>query len=194
MKKLVIIRNITTFTGSVFITLSLFFTACGNVDYPEYATGNSGYNSEYDEYDESGQQTCPATDPFCHYKSSSRWSDLTEDEMTWSEAKLYCIQLGGRLPTISELRTLVILCEEIQTNGTCAVTDECLSISCWIDECECEYETDFDDCSFFNDEKELWSISTVENETDEAWMLDFDVGYIDYYSKESSINYVRCIN
>ena len=173
------------------VIMSVVFTACGDVDYPEYSTGNSGNNSEYDEYDEESEaQKCPATNPFCHYKSSTRWSDLTEEEMAWDEAKRYCIQLGGRLPTISELRTLVILCEEIQTDGECTVTDECLSTSCWSDKCYCY--TDFNDCSFFNDEKELWSISKVENKDDKAWALDFDCGYIDYYSKDYTCS-VRCI-
>jgi len=192
MRKSVIVRYTPTFTGLIFIVSALILTACGDVHYPEYATGNTGNNWEYDEdEDESGLQTCPVINPFCHYKSGQWWSDIAEEEMTWDEAKLYCSKLGGKLPTISELRTLVIICKEIQSNGACTVTDECLASSCWVNECDCE--TDFDDCSFFNDEKELWSISKVEDDPGRVWFLDFDLGYISDYSEDYTV-YVRCVN
>ena len=56
---------------------------------------------------------------------------------TWSEAVAYCLELGDgwRLPTVTELRTLIRGCDRIEWDtewtsvpeGVCAVHDNCLS-------------------------------------------------------------------
>ncbi len=170
-----------------FLFFVIFFSCCNEID-----TGfNSGNNREKEENtykDESGLPPCNSFDPICHYYADKFWSGMAEKKMTWTEAKLYCTKLGGRLPTISELRTLVIICEEIQPGGKCGVTDECLQESCLSDDCSCE--TNFNDCSAFNDEKELWSISEV-TDTDFVWFLDFDLGDILFTDKEDTL-LVRC--
>lgn len=59
------------------------------------------------------------------------WSCPSENLMKWNAATQYCKDHGGRIPTISELRRLIRNCPYTETDGACALTDECFDI----DEC-----------------------------------------------------------
>ena len=54
-----------------------------------------------------------------------KWSDLYIKKMTIPQAQSYCQSIGGRVPTISEGRTLIKNCPATETGGTCPLTDTC---------------------------------------------------------------------
>jgi len=69
-----------------------------------------------------------------------KWSAARQgmENQTLEMAKDYCTSVGGRLPTISELRTLVKGCPAIEPGGSCKVTDTCLSKKTCLDDVACK--------------------------------------------------------
>jgi Nucleosome binding factor SPN, SPT16 subunit len=75
------------------------------------------------------------------------WSDKPSEMMMLDDAQNYCDNLvegvidDWRLPTIGELRTLIVNCPATEPGGVCGVTDECLLIdNCWArTDCKCRY-------------------------------------------------------
>jgi len=134
--------------------------------------------------------TCTGSDKFCHSHDGLNWSDASSDYMTWDEAITYCENLGGRLPTISELRTLIQNCAATETGGECGVTDDCLSYDCWNDPCDgCEYD-ESGKYSVFGDTYWFWSSSELSDAAGLAWSVDFVNGHVYYVSYYF---YVRCV-
>ena len=148
-------------------------------------TGNSG-------------ATCTGSDKFCHSHDGLNWSDASSDYMTWDEAITYCENLGGRLPTISELRTLIQNCPGTETGGECGVTDSCLSYTdCWNESScySCEYdENNPGKYSVFGDSSWFWSSSERSDYADNAWRVDFYCGSVRNSYKGSNGYCVRCVH
>ena len=129
---------------------------------------------------------------------SMTWSIKAESEMNFNNAVTYCETLeekgfdDWRLPTISELRTLVRNCPATETGGSCGVTDSCLSNSCIDETC---VGCDLDDSgkySVLGDSVWLWSSLSNSDNTDNAWHVDFHTGHV-FDGYKTHINYVRCV-
>jgi hypothetical protein len=143
------------------------------------------------------------TDPV----SGLTWQNPAASErMSWSSAKSYCggLDLAGysdwRLPTISELRSLIRGCPATETNGSCNVKEGgCLRSSCRRNACKgCSYNAgpgtggmywpdgvEGPCCSY-------WSSSAVAANAGDAWFVHFPGGYVLAYD----VNYdwqVRCV-
>ena len=67
-------------------------------------------------------KNCPSSNSFCFLSGNLKWSGAFE-KMSWGAATACCKDLGGRLPTISELRSLIQNCPKTETGGACGVTD-----------------------------------------------------------------------
>ncbi|MCK5809140.1 hypothetical protein KAH37_09170, partial [bacterium] len=89
----------------------------------------------------------------------------------------YCTNLGGRMPTISELRLLIQNCPSTEVGGSCKVSDECSEKdSCWDESCRVCGNESGGYYSVFGFSDRVWS-STIESVTNEkfstVWVVNF---------------------
>jgi hypothetical protein len=139
------------------------------------------------------------------------WSNGTEEEMTWDDAKSYCENLDEkghgdwRLPTITELRTLIKNCPSTEPDGECKVSENCLSGRCWSDACKgCLSEKSIiENCgnpswifclkdnpdvhgkhSILGNIGWFWSSSQHVGGYNIVWYISFNEGFIAYCGKE----------
>jgi hypothetical protein len=114
----------------------------------------------------------------------------SSEGMTWSEAQAYCEHLsldglrGWRLPSISELRSVIRRCAKTQSGGPCGVTDSCLKDSCSRggDCYGCSKRNIFTKCfwhnEFIGECDSYWSSSPYER-SHGAWLIDFNNALVD---------------
>jgi hypothetical protein len=120
------------------------------------------------------------------------WSCRFPNTINWQDAMDYCEDNGWRLPTISELRTLIQNCPATETGGECGVTDSCLSGDCWNDSCSgCGYDSS-GKYSVFGDTGWFWSSSSYVDYTDFAWYVNFNVGGV-FHSYKTDNDGARCV-
>ena len=130
-------------------------------------------------------------DSFPNHHNGSDWSEKASSIMTHDYAISYCEQLGGHLPTISQLRGLIQNCPVTVTGGACGVTDSCLSLNCWDSACGgCGGSGSY---SVFGDTGYLWSSSVQSDGVYYAWMVGFDNGEIFSRNRDSYYYDVRCV-
>ncbi len=124
------------------------------------------------------------------------WTDKAASIMNHAAAITYCQNLGGRLPTIDELRTIIINCDKAMVGGSCMVTDPgCLAENCWSQaSCVCNFNSDGKAHSTLGDDANtvLWSSSVVSDYNTYAYIAMFDAGNIGLNSKTTNYH-VRCL-
>jgi len=127
-----------------------------------------------------------------------QWSLKAENKMSWEEAEAYCKNLNEagysdwRLPTVSELRSLIQNCPSTQSGGSCGITDTCLSSSlCKNKACNgCEDNNDVQ-YSKLGDKGFFWSSSLLDGNDNKAWYVDFNYASIHGHSDKKK--QVRCV-
>lgn len=117
---------------------------------------------------------------------------LVSNADEWPKAIQSCSSLsfaglsGWHLPTIDELRTLIINCPTTTSGGACTVTNGCAP-SCLIDECKgCSPsggpgKNGYYISPLFDNENFLWSSSSRDADT--AWIVGFFQGEVTYMKK-----------
>lgn len=127
------------------------------------------------------------------------------ETFNWYEAGEYCLDLkladqnDWRLPTISELRSLIRSCPETETDGECGVIDGCLDNECWDDSCTgCPQGEGPTDGCYWPDQLDgscgwFWSASATADSSFPAWIVFFYSGQVHnghtYYGHYA----VRCV-
>ncbi len=129
-----------------------------------------------------------------------------ENAMPWQDAIDYCenLSLDGhddwRLPSISELRSLIRGCAATETGGSCRVDDGCLSYdTCWDDPCSgCDNGGGPAGGCYWPDEMEgpcswYWSSSPREDSGGLAWVVAFGLASVfnDFVSYDRLVRCVR---
>jgi len=144
-----------------------------------------------------GSDVCPDDNKFCFEYGDLNWSDISSDKMYWDAADSYCKDFGGRLPTISELRTLIMDCPATETGGECMLTDDCLLHNGCYDLEKCYYTCDPDgvyEHSVFGDTESVWSSSLMPNQDkDYIYIVNYRKGDILALEKIFVPIYVRCV-
>ncbi len=165
--------------------------------------------------------TCTGSDKFCHSHNGLYWSDasssymswydavlkpsggnwskISAKTMNWNDAKAYCANLNEdgysdwRLPTISELRTLIENCPATETGGACKVDNNCLSSSCYSNACGgCDSASDGRYSKLGDTTEWLWSSSELSDNSGYAWHVHFSYGYVHHYHEYGYYD-VRCV-
>ena len=137
--------------------------------------------------------------------SGLMWQNDSDCCYDWEDAKDHCDDLtwGGysdwRLPSLSELRSLVRGCDATVTGGNCNVTDSCLNWDCRNTSCRgCDYYWGPGPDGRYWPEKLAgsgvwhWSSSPVADQINYAWYVDFN-GAVVQNRDVWTIADVRCV-
>lgn len=185
------------------LCLSLgFVLSCGDDDDDD---------SSGDDDDDSGGDDDDADDDDASGDDDDVSGDLTWQDppsggmMTWEEAISYCDNLSfdghddWRLPTISELRSLIRGCVYTEAGGDCNVTDDCLDSSCQNESCGgcASLQGPGTDGAYWPDGMSgeifwYWSSSPVADVGGHAWGVGFYAGHVN----DSYVDYsatARCV-
>lgn len=156
-------------------------------------------NANYDW--NTSSKKCEAKIAECSPINGLMWSSKY-DEKDFYDAKDYCESVvtcgenGWRMPTISELRTLIKNCAKTETGGSCKVTDNCVSSQCDSDNCylpRCGSSSH----SIFGDTNSLWSSSykledDVATTATLAWKINFTDASINAANTGTTYSF-RCV-
>ena len=130
------------------------------------------------------------------------WPTHDSGPLTWADAQVYGadLDLDGhsdwRLPTISELRTLVRGCATQNPAGSCGVIATCTGFDCQTPCFSCVsghgptngcYGAPWlsSECGSY------WSANPLDGATDAWWDMDFEDGFID--TNDYAVDLVRCV-
>jgi hypothetical protein len=156
-------------------------------------TGNSGNTVDTGNACDTGN----TGDNFPNEHNGLYWSDVldTSDGGSWGDAVGCCKILGGRLPTISELRTLIQNCPGTETGGECGVTDDCLSLGdCRNYACGGCEEDKFGKYSVFGDTGWFLSSSRQSDNDFYVWYVNFKNGVVcSTYLQPTYFPVFRCV-
>lgn len=125
---------------------------------------------------------CTDYEKFENEHDGLQWSELSINHMQKFKAEEYCNDMGGRLPTISELRSLIQNCSPTENDGGCTIDDLCINIECYEELCQGCVENDSGLYSVFGDfGKKMLLVSSnciPYEDTEYCWSVHFSSGAV----------------
>lgn len=181
------------------LCVGVAFVACGDNDDDDDDDSADDDDDASDNFICEGEVCTDSSSGYMWQKSGDYYDD-------WEGVKNYCsnLNLGGfsdwRVPTISELRSLIRGCPETETGGSCEVTDTCLIWDCNNDSCyECAYKKGpgpdgrYWPPELENDGKWYWSSSGIADPPEGGvWTVDFSGGHVSFNGEDDGSE-VRCV-
>ena len=116
-------------------------------------------------------------------KKKSKWFSPTNKKVTWKKAKEVCIDNGGRLPTLEELKRVVINCGGKMKDNNSAESERNINND--------TYQFCYKEKGFTSNSSS-WSSTTNASNTNHVWGVYFNGGYTVNLNKFHSF-YVRCV-
>lgn len=158
--------------------LALSCTACGG-----NGTSGAGGSGTVD------TSPCGAADPFCHSFAGKHWSDEKTD-VTFAEATAYCQDLGGHLPSISDLRELFVDCPVTEPGGACGVTETCASEACVTEGC---VGCGDGGLNVFKNENPFWSSTANTDVPGERFIAIYRYSGVDSIVETKAVSAYCCV-
>lgn len=144
----------------------------------------------------------------CLLVSADLWYDVDLLKYHCEELE-YAGYTDWRMPTIDELRTLIVSCSKTETGGECGVVNECYEEGCRNDACDgCDYSEGPGDGCFQNAHLNFpcygfWSSMAVEAPESDPWYEKYLYWYVayasgsirlsDWYDVDPAVNKIRCV-
>lgn len=120
------------------------------------------------------------------------WSSKSATAVNWQDAQAYCSSLGGRLPTIDELRKIIINCPGSTYGGACPISDpDHLSNTEWGSDCTCDINDDVTVFSAIGDSKSIALWSSSSGSVHDAWAVHFHHAIL-YLGDKTNDYYGQC--
>jgi hypothetical protein len=172
----------------------LFFSVFMVVSCDDGDTGDTGNTG--DTGDMFNPEDC--TDNFPHYHAGLCWSDKASNAMNLDDANSYCEGLGGRLPKIQELRTLIQNCPQTEypqpeQEDWCEIEyPDKSSITYIATACNGCASDNTGKYSVFGDAGWFWSSSPTEEEFPHGFYVNFTTGAVNH-SDDLDLGYVICV-
>jgi len=135
------------------------------------------------------------------------WQQAFGGSRTFQDARVLCDNLATagyddwRLPSVDELRSLIVGCPATASGGPCPIHDGCTSTACDGPDCAgCAANAGpgpggaYLDVAFEADpQRSFWSVTQIDASEDPAFVVEFDQARVHWYVTSVTYMGVRCV-